>query len=77
MSGYLQLKDSTGHRGDSKRLAEILNEDGYLFLRRLVDPDRALQVKREIMVILKEHYIIEDNSTNDPLWSGGPHPTEE
>ena len=58
MSSYLQLKDSTEHRGDSKRLAELLNKEGYLFLRRLVDPDRALQVKRDIMVILKEHYII-------------------
>ena len=77
MSEYLKLKDSTEHMGDITRLSEILNEDGYLLLRRLVDPNRALQVKRDIMAILREHNILEDGNTDDPMWSGGPHPTEE
>ena len=77
MSEYLPLKDSTEHMGDTTRLSEILNGDGYLLLRQLVDPDRVLQVKRDVTAILHEHHIIEVGDTEDPMWSGGPHPTEE
>ena len=76
MMEYRALRDSTGHVGDVKRLSENLAEDGYLLLRRLLDPHRVLQVKRDVMGVLHETHIIEGKDTEDPMWSGGPHPSE-
>ena len=76
MSGFQPFRDSTKHLGDPARLRDALHEDGYLFLRRLVDPEQIATVKRDIMQILREHHIIEDDGADDPMWSGGPHPTE-
>jgi ectoine hydroxylase-related dioxygenase (phytanoyl-CoA dioxygenase family) len=76
MMEYRALRDSTEHLGDIGRLSENLAEDGYLLLRRLLDPQRVQQVKRDIMGVLHETHIIEGKDTEDPMWSGGPHPSE-
>jgi len=76
MSSFQPFRDSTKHLGDGARLRDTLHEDGYLFLRRLVDPRQIATVKQDIMRILREHHIIEDDGSDDPMWSGGPHPTE-
>ena len=68
--------DSTALLDDASRLRERMRGDGYLFLPRLVAAERALAVKRDIMTLLREHYIIEDDGASEPLWSGGPQPTE-
>jgi len=76
MSSFQPFRDSTKHLGDGARLRDTLYEDGYLFLRRLVDPRQIATVKQDIMRILREHHIIEEDGADDPMWSGGPHPTE-
>ena len=76
MSSFQPFRDSSKHLGDSVRLSEILREDGYLFLRQLVDPQQVTTVKQDIMQILREHHVIENDGAADPMWSGGPHPTE-
>lgn len=76
MTEYRPLTDSTAHLGDDERLSESLAQDGYLLLRGLVDPDRVAQVKRDVMGVLHETHIIEEKDTEDPMWSGGPHPSE-
>ncbi|MCY4092158.1 MAG: phytanoyl-CoA dioxygenase family protein [Caldilineaceae bacterium] len=76
MSSFQPFRDSTKHLGDGARLRDTLHEEGYLFLRRLVDPQQIATVKQDIMRILREHHIIEDDGADDPMWSGGPHPTE-
>ena len=76
MSSFQPFRDSTKHLGDPARLRDNLQEEGYLFLRRLVDPEQVATVKRDIMQILREHHIIEDDGADDPMWSGGPHPSE-
>ena len=76
MSSFQPFRDSTKHLGDGARLRDTLYEDGYLFLRRLVDPHQIATVKQDIMRILREHHIIEEDGADDPMWSGGPHPTE-
>ena len=68
--------DSTNDVEDASCLRERMQAEGYLFFGRLVDPQRALEVKHAIMAILREHYIIEDDGAQDPMWSGGPEPTE-
>ena len=70
------MKDSTELISDAKHLAERIEEDGYLLVRRLVEPAQAEEAKREIMAILREHHILEDDDAAEPLWSGGPAPTE-
>lgn len=76
MSSFQPFRDSTKHLGDGARLRDTLHEEGYLFLRRLVDPQQIATVKQDIMRILREHHITEDDGADDPMWSGGPHPTE-
>ena len=70
------MLDSAGDLGDSKLLRERIDAEGYLYFSRLVDPERVLRLKRDIMNLLREHFIIEDNYKEEPLWSGGPEPTE-
>ena len=76
MSTFQPFTDSSKHLGDAARLSAILQDDGYLFLRRLVDPQQIATVKQDIMQILRQHQIIEDDGADDPLFSGGPHATE-
>ena len=68
--------DSTELLDNASGLRERMHRDGYLFLSRLVAAERALAVKRDIMALLREHFIIEDDGASEPLWSGGPQPTE-
>ncbi len=68
--------DSSGLLGDATRLRERMRSEGYLLFPRLIDEERALAVKRDIMALLREHFIIEDDGAAEPLWSGGPQPTE-
>ena len=53
-----------------------MEEDGYLYFRRLVDRNQALRVKTEILTLLREHHIVKDDGADDARWSGGPEPTE-
>ena len=76
MPTHGRLVDSAQYLGDSARLSKIVQDDGYLFFRRLLDPAQVLTVKQEIMAILREHHIIENDGATDPMWCGGPHPTE-
>ena len=68
--------DSTSAAQDGSLLRDRMATDGYLFFKQLVDAERALAVKRDIMSILREQDIIEDDGAPDPMWSGGPQPTE-
>jgi ectoine hydroxylase-related dioxygenase (phytanoyl-CoA dioxygenase family) len=71
-----ELLDSTEALPDAGLLHERMERDGYLYFSRLFDPARAERVKRDIMRILREHWIIEDDDAPEPMWSGGPRPTE-
>ena len=75
-SGLSPMIDSTSDVEDASSLRERMHSEGYLFFDRLVDPQRALKVKEDIMAILRANYIIEDDGAQDPMWSGGPQPTE-
>ena len=71
-----RMIDSTELLRDGEGLRDRMESDGYLFFPRLVDADRATAVKRDIMAILRERFIIEEDGVPDPMWSGGPQPTE-
>ena len=44
-------------------------EDGYLFFRRVLDKDKVLQVKRDLMHILQRQGLVEQNR-DEPIWTG-------
>ena len=72
----LPMLDSAADLGHSALLREHIDEEGYLYFSRLLDPELVLRLKRDIVNLLREHFIIEDNYKEEPLWSGGPEPTE-
>ena len=71
-----QMIDSTSVVHDAAALRGRMEAEGYLYFNRLIDADRTIVVKKDIMSLLREHHIIEDDGAEDPLWSGGPRPTE-
>ncbi len=75
-SDLMAMIDSAGDLGNNEMLRERIEVEGYLYFSRLVDPERVLRVKRDIMKLFREHHILEDNDEEEPLWSGGPEPTE-
>ena len=76
MSEFSSLIDSTAELRNTSELKVRMQREGYLFFPRLIDPARALSVKHDIVSILREHHIIEDDGDPEPMWSGGPFPTE-
>lgn len=76
MADIAVMFDATPLLGNSVQLREQMENDGYLFFPELVDPERPLGVKNDVMSILREQFIVEDDGALDPMWSGGPHPTE-
>ncbi len=76
MTDYSSMIDSQADLDDPAGLRRRMEDDGYLYFHQLVDPDRALGLKRDVMALLREHCIIEDDGAAEPLWSGGPEPTE-
>ena len=76
MSVTATLLDSTDEVRDADLLRRRMQKEGYLYFSRLFEPKQAEKVKQDIMSILRQHYIIEDDDAQDPMWSGGPRPTE-
>ncbi len=76
MSVAATLLDSTSEVRDAQLLRRRMETEGYLFFSRLFEPGPAEKVKEDIMSILRQHHIIEDDGAQDPMWSGGPRPTE-
>ena len=62
---------------DFEPLSKQLEEDGYLLLRGLVDVELVATIKEDILSILRKRNISEDDGTSEPLWSGGPPPTDD
>jgi ectoine hydroxylase-related dioxygenase (phytanoyl-CoA dioxygenase family) len=52
---FAPMTDSSDVRNDADALRERLDEDGYLYVRGLLDPERVMGVRGEILPILAEH----------------------
>lgn len=48
-----ELRESNDVRHDADELRRRLNDDGYLFFRRLIDPDRLLSLRREMLTAMQ------------------------
>ncbi len=73
---YLPMLDSTSDTRDLALLHERMEAEGYLYFRHLVNPASALKVKRDIIDVLREYFLLDDHRAREPIWSGGPEPTE-
>ena len=60
-----QLRSSNDAFDDPAELRRRLREDGYLFFRRLQDPDRLLELRRDITAVLMEAGWLEPGT--DPM----------
>ncbi len=74
--GFLPMIDSTDDVEDLALLRGRIEAEGYLYFSRLVDSARALQVKRDIVGLLRAYLLIADQGGDEPFWTGGPEPTE-
>ena len=50
---FPELRESNDVRNDVPQLRHRLEEDGYLFFRRLLDPGRLLKLRREMMTVMQ------------------------
>ena len=48
-----ELKTSNDARGDAPELRRRLDQDGYLFFRQLLAPDRLLILRREMLTVMQ------------------------
>lgn len=48
-----EFRVSNDARDDVAELRQRLDEDGYLFFRRLLDPDRLLSLRREMLTVMQ------------------------
>jgi len=60
-----ELRVSNDIRDDTDELRRRLDDDGYLFFRRLLDPERLLNLRREMLTVMQVGGWIVDGT--DPL----------
>jgi len=60
-----ELRVANDIRDDADELRRRLDEDGYLFFRRLLDPDRLLDLRREMLTVMQAGGWIVDGT--DPV----------
>lgn len=52
---FAPMRDSSDVLGDSTALRQRLDDDGYLLLKSVVDPDRIREVRRDVVEVLERH----------------------
>ena len=72
-----ELRVSNDVRDDSEELRRRLDDDGYLFFRRLLDPIRLLNLRREMLTIMQAGgWLIEDTDPVDGIANPEARSTE-
>ena len=56
------FKDSFSIRNNPTRLRKRADKDGYLFIKRLVEPEAVWQVRHDILSIAKKHGLLKPNT---------------
>jgi ectoine hydroxylase-related dioxygenase (phytanoyl-CoA dioxygenase family) len=72
-----ELRTSNDARNDAVELRQRLEEDGYLFFRQLLDPDRLLNLRREMLTLMqKGGWLIEGTDPIDGIANPTARSTE-
>lgn len=64
------LDESNAYLGDTKKLWDRYNEDGYLYFRDVLDRDKLQEVRHDIISVLHDYGVIPKNETDVPTWTG-------
>ena len=67
---FATLQENNAILNNPDQIRSAMEERGYLFIRELIDPEVALQLKRDMMATLRSYYFIEKDGSTDPMWSG-------
>lgn len=71
---FLPMRDSNDLLGDPEALRARLHEDSYLLLRGVLDPERILALRRDILEVLAGHgWIFGEGLLMDAVTSGRPY----
>ncbi len=54
VSEFKELRASNDAANDGAELRNRLDEDGYLFFRQLQDPDKMLELRREMLTVMQQ-----------------------
>jgi phytanoyl-CoA dioxygenase PhyH len=68
------LRDSTAQAGDSELLRQRMHEDGYVFVRGVIDPELIRKVRADVIDVLRKAQWIAANGTLQPLVKGQEDP---
>ncbi len=52
---FLPMRVSNDLLGEPTALRQRLAEDGYLYLRRIVDPDKVMALRKQVLLTLADH----------------------
>ncbi len=64
------LRESTGYLDDADRLVNAFNQDGYLFLRSVIDPEGVVNLRNDIIEILASYNLVAEKQTSEAVWTG-------
>lgn len=64
-----KLREANEYLHDPARLSALLNDEGYLFFRNVLDRGEVLRVKQDMTRILQEQGITRSGES-EPIWSG-------
>ena len=63
------LEESNELIGNREELFRNLEDKGYLFFRQLLNRNKILEVKSDIVKILKDYGVVDKDSV-EPIWNG-------
>lgn len=58
---------------DHQALMRFHDEEGYMLLRNVLDPESVEQARRAMFAVMERHGLIEPGAT-EPVWTGKPFP---
>ena len=63
------LEESNELIGNREELFRNLEDKGYLFFRQLLNRNKVLEVKSDIVEVLKDYGVVDKDSV-EPIWNG-------
>ena len=74
---FEELTDSSHYLEDHEKLKLTIQNNGYLFLRDVIDVKRIESVRSDYVKILKKYGYVTDNESTDPIWTGKEYNEKE
>jgi hypothetical protein len=72
MISYSTLKESQQYLSQEAKLRKSFSEDGYLFLRGVLERNAVRRVTKDVIRISKRYGFVEKKAISEPIWSRRP-----